>query len=56
MKIIIKKQYIFLLLCILLGITLIYTLFIMNELHGNLKPDENLQVNHFIVHLSTRKY
>ena len=44
MKIIIKKHYVFILLCVLLGITFIYTLFIMTELHGSTKPDENLQV------------
>ena len=47
MKILVKKQYIFILLSALLGVTLIYTLFIMNELHsGNngVKQDEELQV------------
>ncbi len=51
MKIIVKKQYIFILLTTLLGVTLIYTLFIMNELHdGNngLKQDEHFQVIYYL--------
>jgi hypothetical protein len=51
MKIIVKKQYIFILLTTLLGVTLIYTLFIMNELHdGNngQKQDEHFQVIYYL--------